>query len=68
MSKYFVIDGYWKDDKTEFSGYIIKDTHDIDENDEDIFYYGIPKGYIEDCIRLGEDTPNDFVITSYKEK
>ena len=44
MSKYFSIDGYWKDDKSEFSGYIVKEFDDVEEDedrDNKIFFYGL---------------------------
>jgi hypothetical protein len=55
--KTVVIDGYFKDDKTEFSGYLCAIGLDIRENDDDIFFY------FEDGEKiLGEH--NDFVVTS----
>jgi hypothetical protein len=65
-SKYFSIDGYFKDDKSEFSGLIVKEHDDVDENDENIFYYGLSEDEIKDAIAAGENTTLDFVITNYK--
>ena len=60
------IDGYWLDDKTEFYGYIVSQLEEIDEeNDENIFYYGLSLDYIEENI-LNEKTGLDFVITRYE--
>lgn len=55
--KTVVIDGYYKDDKTEFSGYLCAIGLDIRENDDEIFFY------FEDGEKiLGEY--GDFVVTS----
>jgi len=76
MSKYFKIDGYWKDDKTEFSGYIVKEFDDYDEDTDDgsddaIFYYGLSeeviKQAIEDEKNGVEDDILEFAITGYCE-
>ena len=70
--KYFSIEGYWKDDKTEFSGIVTNyDDAELDEDgnevDDDIFYYGLDEDEIKEAIEMGEDTALDFVITSYEE-
>jgi hypothetical protein len=66
MSKYFEIQGYWKDDKSEFSG-IVKEYDDyIEEEEDDIFLYGMGESDIKEAIKDGENTNLDFVITSYK--
>lgn len=66
--KYFKISGYWKDDKSEFTDYIVKDTDDAEKSDIDnnIFYYGLTENKIKDAIKKKEDTIHEFVITSYK--
>ena len=66
MANYFFINGFFKDDKEKFSGYIVKDTHDIDDNDDDIFYYGLSEKDIIDAIESGWKGEFDFVITSYE--
>jgi hypothetical protein len=65
----FLISGYWKDDKSEFSDYLVNEydddlgnTHD----DVDIFYYGLSESEIIDAIKQGEETALEFVITEYK--
>lgn len=67
MSKYFEISGYWKDDKTEFSGLIVKE-YDECEEDEDadnlIFYYGLGES---DLASSSEDDALEFVVTSFEE-
>jgi hypothetical protein len=63
MRKYWNVSGYFKDDKTEFSDYIVTNFNDATYDDEDIFFYGIT----EDDMRLShEDDALDFVITSFK--
>ena len=65
MANYFTITGYWKDDKSEFSG-IVKDTNDvIEEEDDNIFFYGLSEEDIEDAIKNGKKFSEDFVITDY---
>jgi len=69
MRKYYIISGYWKDDKTEFEGYLVTDFDDMeaDGDDEDeIFFYGLSEKDIQEAIELGENTVHDFVITSYE--
>lgn len=67
MSNYFTINGYWKDDHTEFTNCVVKSTDDSDyDNDDDIFYYGLSENDIKECIKFGEDTALEFVITSYE--
>lgn len=68
---YYEISGYWKDDKSEFEGYIVREFDDSpSENDrfsdDDIFYYGLSEQEIQTAIRKGDDGVLDFVITSYK--
>ena len=71
MSKYFSIDGYWKDDKSEFSGLIVKefdDTEEDEQKDDRIFFYGLSESAIQQAIADGADgTALEFVITSYEE-
>ncbi len=68
MSKYFSINGYYKDDKSEFEGYIIKEYDDVDEELDDlIFFYGLSESDIKQAIDDGGEDILDFVITSYDE-
>ena len=68
MSKYFEINGYWKDDKEEFSGYIVKEYDEVDEeNDDYIFFYGLGEHDLKEAVELGENTVHDFVFTSFEE-
>lgn len=65
-SKYFSIDGYWKDDNYEFRGYIVKEFSDIDEAEDNIiFYYGLAENEIREIIEKGSEL--DFAITSVSE-
>jgi hypothetical protein len=70
MSKYFSINGFWKDDKSEFEDYIVKefdDTESDEQADDRIFEYGWSKADLNDAVAVGEDGIFDFVITSFKE-
>lgn len=71
MSKYFEINGYWKDDQEEFEGYIVKefdDTEEDEQKDDRIFFYGLSESAIQQAIADGADgTVLEFVITSYEE-
>ena len=70
MSKYFKIEGYWKDDKSEFSDYIVKEYNDVEENESDddlIFFYGMGVKDLEIAVKDGNETMSDFVITTYEE-
>jgi hypothetical protein len=70
MSKYFEIEGYWKDDKSEINGYIVKEYDDAEQDeqaDDEIFEYGWSETDLKEAIAVGENTMLDFVITSYKE-
>ena len=35
MSKYFLIDGYWKDDLLEFRDFIVREYDDIVDEEQD---------------------------------
>lgn len=66
MADYFSISGYWKDDKQPFDGHIVKSTHDIDEdNDDNIFFYGLDEKDLMAAVENGKNTANDFVITDF---
>jgi hypothetical protein len=64
-ANYFIIDGYWKDNKTEFECYLVKDTGDFGEGDDSVFYYGLTEAEIKLAIEQGMETDLEFVITSY---
>ena len=70
MSKFFSINGYWKDDKSEFEGYIVKEFDDVEEDedkDDQIFEYGWSEADLKDAVAGGDEGVLDFVITSYEE-
>lgn len=69
MSKYFEIDGYWKDDKEAFFGFIVKEYDDMLDGDDDdnIFFYGMSEHDLQCAVESGEDTALEFVVTSYKQ-
>lgn len=69
MSKYFIIDGYWKDDLLEFRDFIVREYDDIvdDEEDNEIFYYGLSEAEILESINNPDESGLEFVITNYKQ-
>lgn len=64
MQMEFLINGYWKDDKSEFNNYLVSSYDDCNE-DDDVFYYGMDENEIVGAIKDGEQTNLEFVITSY---
>lgn len=64
----YEIDGYWKDDKSEFYGYLVTELDCTPEgyDDDDIFFYGLSENQIKEAIELKENICNDFVITDYR--
>jgi hypothetical protein len=68
MSELFSIDGYWKDDKLPFEGYIVSSDDSVldDDSDDDVFFYGMSESELQEAITLGENTVHDFVITKYQ--
>jgi hypothetical protein len=70
MSKYFNINGYWKDDNSEFENYIVKEYYDVESDeqaDDRIFYYGLDENHLNHSIVTGGNDALDFVVTSFKE-
>jgi hypothetical protein len=61
---HIIVDGYWVDDHTKFEGYVISQTHDVEEDDDSIFFYGLSESEIAES--LGKETAQDFVITRYE--
>lgn len=63
--KVFRVDGYFKDDKSLFYGYLIAEYDHTPEgwDDDDFFYYGLSEG---DLKSSSEDDFLDFVITNYE--
>jgi hypothetical protein len=61
----FLINGYWKDDKTKFSDYVVTDYDDMEDDEDEIFYFGLNEEEIKEAIQLGWNTELEFVITSY---
>lgn len=60
----FLINGYWKDDKSEFSDYVVSSHNDIGD-DDNVFYYGLNESKIQQAIKDKENNILEFVITSY---
>jgi hypothetical protein len=72
MRQFFLISGYWKDDKSEFTDLVVTNFDDEPDDsypysDDDIFFYGLNERDLIEAIELKEDTMHDFVITSYVE-
>jgi len=65
----YEIDGYWKDDKSEFSGYLVSEMDCTPDGyeDDDIFFFGMSENVLADAVKRGEDTVHDFVVTAYRE-
>ena len=61
----FLINGYWKDDKSEFNDYVVSSYDDNSDDDDDIFYFGFSESEIQQAIKDKEDNILEFVITSY---
>ena len=61
----FLINGYWKNDKTEFYDYVVTDYDDNAEDDDEIFYFGLNESDIKEAIKDNGDDMLEFVITSY---
>jgi len=66
MSHYYAISGYWKDDGEFFDDYVVKEFDDANEDDDDVFYFGMSEADIIVAIELGEDSDEEFVITDYE--
>jgi hypothetical protein len=66
MSKYFSINGYWKDDLTSIVCALVREYDDSAEDDDDIFYYGLSEKDIEEAIKNPSESALEFVITSYE--
>jgi hypothetical protein len=72
MSKYFSINGFWKEDKVKFSDHIVSEIDDEPQagdpfTDEQIFFHGLTEDEIKQAIIDKWGFEEDFVITSYKE-
>jgi len=69
-SRYFAVNGYWKDDKSSIDGYIVSTSEEpkdgCDLMDE-IFFYFTSAEELDEMIARGEETGEDFVITHYEE-
>ncbi|QQV91445.1 hypothetical protein M1M25_gp015 [Tenacibaculum phage Gundel_1] len=70
MADFYSINGYWKDDKTEFKELIVSEMDGCFEgiepySDDDIFFYGLSESNLLEAIELKEETAHDFVITSF---
>ena len=69
-TKFFYINGYFKDDNSEFENYLVSVFDGLDEessdfNDEDIFFYGLSEKEIIEAIDTTKPNDLEFVITAY---
>lgn len=66
------ISGFYEDDFTEFHDYLIREDHEVVEDngdDDDVFYYGLTEQMIQEAI-LNPSGSNivDFKITGYSKR
>lgn len=71
MRQYFIVNGYYEDDKeTLIEGYIMTNFNDVEVDgrycEEDIHFFGISEGEIKEAVESGKSDIDGFVITSYK--
>ena len=70
--KYFLVSGYWKDTKEEFTDLVFTNYHDepcqedLDKLLDYIEEYGWEESDLKIAIRDGEETVHDMVIISYE--
>lgn len=65
-SSFYFIDGYYKDDKSEFNGFLVSvNGEDVDDHD-DVFFFYENKSQLVEAVMLGEKTNEDFVVTNYR--
>lgn len=65
--KYYFISGYFKDDLSEFDNYMVSEYDDADDDEDDVFYYGLSREEAKSML-FETDTSLEFVITSVQEK
>lgn len=61
---YYMISGYWKDDKTTFEDYLVTEWDSVPQgyNDDHFFYFGLSE---KDLKESSIDDALEFVVTSY---
>ena len=69
--EFFEISGYWKDDNELFEGYMVTNYDDVPGKDDpytedDIFYFGLGSVDLEQMVKDGRDTVEDFVVTNFE--
>lgn len=71
--KYFLVSGYFKDDRDSvFQDEIVTNyddepcQEDLDKLPKNIFWYGYDESDLKIAIQAGEETAYDFVITKYE--
>ena len=53
--------------KEVFSGCVVKETDETEEDEDLIFIYGFSEVDLQYAVELGEHTIQDFVVTDYRE-
>lgn len=63
----FGVNGYWKDSKEDFKGYLVTDQVECPEGfvDDEIFMYEVSKQDLEKWEADCEASDQDFVVTSH---
>lgn len=60
----FLISGYWIDNGSEFSNYLVTSSED-NGDDDDVFFYGLNEEDLRSLLN-NTNTHLEFVITSYE--
>lgn len=68
MKGLFKINGFWKDDKTKFSDYLVCENAICPSgiNEDEIMFFGLSELEIQEAIENKWNTDLEFVITSYQ--
>ena len=71
--RFYIIDGFWTDNRSMFYDYVVTDTHDILDDghssgltDDDIFFYGLTKESLQNAVQTRQPIDNQFVVTSFR--
>ena len=67
MREYYTVDGYWKDDKSEFRDLIVTNFDDVEENgmfgEDEVFLFGFSEQMLEELKDVNNN--DDFIVTNY---
>jgi hypothetical protein len=61
----FLISGYWIDNGSEFSNYLVTSSEDNGDDDDNVFFYGLNEEDLRSLVN-NTNTHLEFVITSYE--